>query len=125
MEGYKTISISDGCHARLVAHAREMNDSKLLSMVEAYQRAWMLLTPEQQMQAIRGNAASDLAPLCGKCGEGLPTIINRLQRDALDIDEAVDRAMEDGMLTETEKASLRPLLRKVWHRVETAAAEIR
>jgi hypothetical protein len=127
MEDVKSINVAvpKPTHDLLTNAAKQYPGMSLKGMIAAWGRGWNLLTVDQQTIAIRGADSADVAPLCDKCGEGLPTIINRLQRDACDLDEAVDRALEDGMLTETEKASLRPLLRKAMHRLETAAAATR
>lgn len=116
------IGIARGVHAKLTDDAKECGGMKLHAMFSAYQRGWGLLTPEQQMQAIRCGEDSRVASALGdKPCNDLRTEVTRLVSDSAALNQFINEALSDGECDAKEKRRLRSLLKQILKRVDGAA----
>ncbi len=124
-QGWKSLSVSESIHARTLEDAARSGNLKIFAMVAAYQRGWRMLTPEQQMLALRTDLTEvELGLICERRGD-LRIEVNRLQRGALCVDEEADRALADGRIDAGERRLLNELLRKTVAQAERVAAAVR
>lgn len=112
------INTRDGINQQAKLHG----GMKQYAMVAAMLRGWLILTTDQQMQAIRHQQTPQTDGELHDCSVSLDDIVNRVLRDVCELDIAADEAKADGVITDDEKRNLRSILKRIHDRVESAAA---
>ena len=91
---------------RFTSDRKSLSDLKQSAMFRAYMRAWHMLTPQQQHDALRG-IQSESPNVAGELDGTINDACNATQQAALDLRKTVDELFADGRLTKQERAAIR------------------
>lgn len=121
-EMIKTVQVPFEAHARFKADCLDCGGIKMNKMFLVYQRAWRLLTLDQQTQAIRGETLEDrLASSLNDMPRSLTEESANLTCDAAGLAKMLGHFLEDGKLNDHEKRQVRSLLKAIDKRAERVA----